>query len=127
MGPGSLGQQFYLSAWQFQPHCKFHPHAVAFRRHTAKCEWVPGVSLWQFKPHRKTLCARHPPDLRLSEILLNVNGPRESWATVLTLSLAVPLSGIMYLLTVWLGDSKELNLFSFFSARRLTLGLSVAA
>jgi hypothetical protein len=124
---GVLGNSFTSLPGSSSLTAKCHPHEVAFRRHTAKCEWVPGVSLWQFKPHCKTLYARHPPDLRLSEILLNVNGPKESWATVLTLSPAIPLSGILYLLTVWLGDSKELNLFSFFSARSLTLGLSLAA
>ncbi len=57
-----------------------------------------------------------------------MNGPRESWATVSPLSPAVPLSDNLYLLTVWLGDSRELNLvFFLLSARYLTLGLSLAA
>jgi hypothetical protein len=79
MGPGSLGNSFYSFPGSSSLTAKCHPHKVPFQRDTAKCEWVPGVSLWQFKPYRKTLCARHPPDFRLSKILLNVNGPRESW------------------------------------------------
>ena len=85
-----------------------------------KCKMDESITLDEmFKALKscKNTSARHPPDLRLSEILLIVNGPRESWATVLTLSPAVPLLGISYLLTVWLGHSKELNLFFFFSAR----------
>ena len=54
-------------------------------------------------------------------------GPGSPGNSFTSLSLAVPLSGNLYLLTVWLGDSKELNLlFSFFFCKifnfRLKLG-----